>query len=111
MCTCLHIDTCTHVKGMHVSCIHVLCLNVGSKSVADAFAYFGDASTTETERFIHQFDRLFDCLNVRSLSEWKMKAKPDLKPYTSPNDSRLTVSASYTLILDLDVQMLIYFQL
>lgn len=59
------------------------------------------ASTTEMEKFVRQFDRLFDCLNVRSLSEWKVKAKPDLKPYTSPNDSRLTVSASYTLMLDL----------
>lgn len=26
MCTCLHIDTCTHVKVWYVSCIHVLCL-------------------------------------------------------------------------------------
>ena len=61
--------------------------------MADGFAYFGDASMTETETFVRQFDRLFDCLNVRSLSEWKAKAKPDLKPYTSPDDSRLTVRA------------------
>lgn len=67
-------------------------MQVLSKSVADAFAYFGDVSTTETETFVRNFDRLFDCLNVRSLSEWKAKAKPDLKPYSSPDDSRLTVS-------------------
>ena len=46
-----------------------------SKSVADAFAYFGDVSTTETEKFVRNFDRLFDCLNVRSLSEWKTRSK------------------------------------
>lgn len=32
-----------------------------SKSVADGFAYFGDASMTETETFVRHFDRLFDC--------------------------------------------------
>ena len=65
-----------------------------SKSVADAFAYFGDPSTSETETFVRHFDRLFDCLNVRSLSEWKTKAKPDRKPYTRPDDSRLEVTNS-----------------
>ena len=40
-----------------------------STSVADAFSYFGDPSTTETETFIRYFDRLFDCLNVRNLSD------------------------------------------
>lgn len=47
---------------------------------------------TETENFIRIFDRFFDCLNVRALSEWKSKAKPDLKPYTSADDSRLKVN-------------------
>ena len=37
------------------------------------------------------FDRFFDCLNVRSLDEWRQKRKPDLKPYYSPNDERLKV--------------------
>ena len=59
--------------------------------MADAFRYFGDDETTETEVFARNFDRLFDCLNVRSLSEWKSKRKPDLKPYTTPDDSRLKV--------------------
>ena len=54
-------------------------------------AYFGDPTTKETEFLIRQFDRLFDCLNVRSLSEWANKRKPDLKPYTSPDDRRLLV--------------------
>jgi len=38
------------------------------------------------------FDRLFDCLNVRSLNQWVQKMKPDLKPYTSIDDPRFKVS-------------------
>ena len=64
-----------------------------SKSVADALAYFGDPKTEETERFIRYFDKFFDCLNVRSFSEWKTRRKPDRKPYTSPNDPRLEVKS------------------
>ena len=73
--------------------VHVL--QVLSSSVADAFKYFGDPETTETEHFVRQFDRLFDCLNVRSSTEWCRKRKDSLKPYTSATDSRLEVS--YTL--------------
>lgn len=62
-----------------------------STSVANALAYFGDPKTKETEHFIRQFDRFFDCLNVRSLYEWEQKKKEDLKPYTSPEDVRLKV--------------------
>ena len=67
-----------------------------SKSAADAFAYFGDPVTSETEVFIRNFDRMFDCLNVRSLTEWQTTIKPDLKPYTTPDDARLEV-AMYNL--------------
>ena len=73
--------------------VHVL--QVLSSSVADAFEYFGDPETTETEHFVHQFDRLFDCLNVRSSTKWCKKRKDSLKSYTSTTDSRLEVS--YTL--------------
>ncbi len=62
-----------------------------SKSVADAFAYFGDTETSETEVFVRNFDKFFDCLNVRSFSEWIRKKKPNLKPYTSGDDDRLKV--------------------
>ena len=84
--------TLTHTHA----CMYDVCnpppyTQVLSKSVADAFAYFGDNSTTETEIFVRNFDRLFDCLNVRSLSEWKSKAKSDLKPYARPDDCRLKV--------------------
>jgi len=67
-------------------------LQVLSKSVSDAFAYYGDPDTTETQRFVLMMDRFFDCLNVRNKSEWIKKRKPDLRPYTSPDDDRFSVS-------------------
>ena len=60
--------------------------------MADALAYFGDPRTEETEKFIRHFDKFFDCLNVRSFSEWKPSRKPDRKPYTSPDDPGLDVN-------------------
>lgn len=80
--THLHTHTYTHIPYW----IH---LQVLSKSVGDALAYFGDEETAETEKFVQMFDRFFDCMNVRSLTEWKSKLKPDLKPYTSADDRRL----------------------
>ncbi len=66
-------------------------LQVLSKSVADAFQYYGNLETVETERFIRLVDRFFDCLNVRSVSEWVTKLKPDRKPYYKHNDDRMKV--------------------
>ena len=60
--------------------------------MANALAYFGDSRTKETEHFVRQFDRFFDCLNVRSLSESIHKNKDDRKPYTSVEDARLKVN-------------------
>ena len=59
--------------------------------MAEAFNYYGDEMTRETEIFVRNFDRFFDCLNVRSTDEWIRRRKPDLKPYSSPNDDRLKV--------------------
>ena len=72
--------------------IYVHILQVLSSFVADAFEYFGDPETTKTEHFVCQFDCLFDCLNVRSSTEWCKKRKDSLKPYTSTTDSGLEVS-------------------
>ncbi len=55
-------------------------------------SYYGDPSTMETEKFVRHMDKFFDCLNVRSLSEWSHKRKPDRKPYTSSHDERFTVN-------------------
>ena len=96
----------THVD-QHSSCLLIVTLliymhmscqlpQVLSKSVCDAFSYFGDPTTKETEKFILMMDRFFDCLNVRSLNQWREKRKPDLKPYTSVNDPRLKVLTRIT---------------
>ena len=63
-----------------------------SSTVAHALEHLGDDSTTETRLFIKNFDRFFDCLNVRSTTESILKRKPDLRPYRDPNDPRLSVS-------------------
>lgn len=69
-----------------------------SKTVADLFAYVEDPSTTETQKFVRMFDKLFDCLNVRDLHQWVRKCKPDLKPYHKVDDERFEVSLHYILL-------------
>lgn len=63
-----------------------------SESVANALDYLGDPQTRETERFVRTFDKFFDCLNVRNKREYVERRKPNLRPYTSLSDERLTVS-------------------
>ena len=46
-------------------------MQVLSSSVANAFAYFKDESTSETELFVRMCDKFFDLLNVRCFSEGK----------------------------------------
>ena len=79
-------------KSLNCECTHThVHYQVLSTSVANAFQYFGDPETKETETFVRQFDRFFDCMNVRNYSEGYQKRKEYLKPYTSPDDSRLQV--------------------
>ena len=59
--------------------------------MANALAFYGRSDTKETERFVRFFDNFFDCLNVRGLDEHIKKRKPDLAPYRSLGDKRLTV--------------------
>lgn len=40
-----------------------------SSSVANALEFFDLEETQETEKFVRNFDRFFDCLNVRCTSE------------------------------------------
>lgn len=47
--------------------------------------------TTGTEKFCRMFDRFFDMLNTRSLTEGRKENKPDLLPYYSPKDKRFKV--------------------
>ena len=51
-----------------------------SKSVADAFDYYGEHDTIETQKFVRTFDQFFDMLNTRSQEEGIYKRKPDLLP-------------------------------
>ena len=67
--------------------------------MANALEYFKDPDTKETELFIRKFDRFFDCLNVRRMSESGKKRKDNLRPYTSPDDERLTVCILQTLFV------------
>ena len=70
-------------------------VKVLSESVAHALQFYGDPDTTETQRFVRTFDKFFDCLNVRSPSEYIKKRKENLQPYTSADDRRLCVSLCY----------------
>ena len=65
-----------------------------SKTVCDAFAYFGDPETEQLQKFEANFDRFFYCMNARNMDELSRKRKPNLKPYYSPDDERLKVSMS-----------------
>ena len=71
--------------------IHVIIIvQLFSLTVANAFSYYS-LETEETEKFVRYFDKFFDCLNVRSLSECVHSRKSDLRPYQSPDDPRLQV--------------------
>ncbi len=76
--------------------------------MANALSYYKDPSTTETEHFCRQFDRFFDCLNVRSKSEWYTKKKDDLKPYTSLDDVRLNVCLPHYLLVGFNSHLFMY---
>ena len=91
MCTHIYTHTCAHTSHTLHSHTILLPLQVLSKTVADVFAYFGDPATEETQRFVTMFDKLFDCLNVRSKDQWIHKLNPDWKPYTSVDDPRFKV--------------------
>lgn len=64
---------------------------VMSASVANALQLYGGADATETARFVRMVDRFFDIMNVRSLAEAHRVRKPDLLPFTSPQDVRFEV--------------------
>ena len=59
--------------------------------MACAFNLLKKEEYEETSKFCCMFDRFFDCLNTRRAGEGKEKRKPDLDPYRSVNDIRLTV--------------------
>ena len=66
-------------------------VQVLSGSVAKTLAMQNDPQTLETRRFVATFNRFFDLLNVRSLTEASHERNPDKEPYRSPSDERLKV--------------------
>ena len=62
-----------------------------SDTVAKALLLTGGEEAKETANFIEMVDKLFDCLNVSSLSRGKLQQKPFVQPYRSCNDFRPAV--------------------
>ena len=44
----------------------------------------------ETAKFCCIMDKFFDIVNIHNTSDCKTKSKPNLEPFYSPNDHRLT---------------------
>ena len=58
-----------------------------SKTMLVALFTFEAPESTATVEFCDSF---FDCLNVRSITEWRRKIKPFLEPYVNQNDAKFT---------------------
>ena len=56
--------------------------------MANGLEHYAIPGSEETTQFVRMFDRVFDCLNVRSLRA----VKPDRRGYTSAADGRLEVT-------------------
>ena len=54
----------------------------------------------ETAKFIEMMDKLFDCMNVSSLSRQKLQRKPFVQPYRNANDFRIAVSGILVTVLN-----------
>ena len=52
-----------------------------SETVAKAKNLMGGYEAKETMKFIEMEEKLFDCINVSSLSRGKLKRKPFAQPY------------------------------
>ena len=63
-----------------------------SSSVAKALKLTGGDEAVETANFIKLVDKLFDCLNVSSLSKGRHQRKAFAQPYSKLDDFRINVS-------------------
>lgn len=57
-----------------------------SETVAKALRLTGGEEGKETTNFIEMVDKLFDCINVSSLSRGKLQRKPFVQPYRNSKD-------------------------
>ena len=73
------------------SIFSIFIFKVMSETVSKALRLTGGEEAAETAQFIEMVDKMFDCLNVSSLSKGKMKRKPSVQPYRNANDFQLKV--------------------
>ena len=66
-----------------------------SESVANGLRLIDEGEMAETIKFVDNFDKFFDCLNVSNLSTGKEQRKPFKQPYYSANDFRLKVFSAF----------------
>ena len=63
-----------------------LAVQVLSFSIGKVLQEFGPPDGEGTAKFCILMDSLFDCFNVRNTEEFIRKRKPNLKPYSDPQD-------------------------
>lgn len=67
--------------------------------------------TKETIWFVRMFDKAFDCLNGRNLTECKLRRKPDLttcQRFDDPQDHRYQFSVNISIIILLYAYTFLY---
>ena len=67
-----------------------LVVQILSSSVGNIFKKSGPPEAPGTVEFCILIDTFFDCLNVRNKEEYKIKRKPNSKPYSDVNDERFS---------------------
>ena len=67
-----------------------LAAQILSSLVGNILKEFGPPEASGTAEFCVLMDTFFDCLNVRNKEEYKIKRKPNLKPYSHVNDERIS---------------------
>lgn len=77
-----------------------LAAQILSATVGNTLSNFGDPSAKGTAEFCLNFDKFFDCFNVRNTVEHKLKNKDFLKEYRSENDERFAWLDSFLLYLE-----------
>ena len=68
-----------------------------SQSVSKALECVIGADSKATANFIDIVDKMFDCLNVRNLTDGKKSRKTFQAPYRSGRDFRLQVCHSFMI--------------
>jgi hypothetical protein len=61
--------------------------------------YLG-SKAAETAKFVDNFDKFFDCLNVDNFNSGHTKRKPFLEPYRAADDFRIKWLKDFLLYLD-----------